>query len=452
MNYGKNETERKIRKADSKAKKYTSKLVLSIFKAFFVMCLFSLILGTSIGFGMFKGIIDSAPKVDVESIVPSGYATTVFDSAGNVTDILVMAGANRQEATYDELPQELIDAFVAIEDSRFWTHKGIDMRSILRAARGVLTKENKGGGSTITQQLIKNNVFEGGMETTFGAKLERKLQEQYLALQLEKTLDKKLILTNYLNTINLGNNTLGVKVAARRYFDKEVSDLTLSEATVIAGITQNPSRLNPITGRENNEEKRKVILQYMYEQKLITKEQQEEALADDVYSRIQNVDLVSKETMTPYSYFTDELITQVKETLKKKLGYTETQAHNLVYSGGLQIYTTQVPEIQAIVDEEINNPDNYIAARFSIDYRLSVTHQDGTTKHYSDETLKTWKKNVEGVKAYDGLYDSQEEIQADIEKYKAYVVMEGDTVIGENLATTLQPQTSSSSWTRLPDR
>ena len=112
-------------------------------------------------------------------------------------------------------------------------------------------------------------------------------------------MSKELILTNYLNTINLGNNTLGVKVAARRYFGKEVSDLTLSECTVIAGITQNPSRLNPISGRERNEEKRRVILQYMFEQGYISKDQQEEALADNVYDRIQIVDSITKENSTP---------------------------------------------------------------------------------------------------------------------------------------------------------
>ena len=129
--------------------------------------------------------------------------------------------------------------------------------------------------TSITQQLIKNNVFSGGNEPTLGESLERKIQEQYLAIQLEKTMDKKIILKNYLNTINLGNNTLGVKAAAKRYFDKDVSELTLSEATVIAGITQNPSRFNPLSekGRQRNEEKRRVILQYMYEQEKITKEQ-----------------------------------------------------------------------------------------------------------------------------------------------------------------------------------
>ncbi len=441
MNYGKNATEKKIKAANSKNRKYTTRVFLTFLKTCFILCLFAVLVTASAGVGILMGIIDNAPELNVESIVPIGYATTVYDSAGNLTDTLVTAGSNREEATFDELPEDLINAFVAIEDSRFWTHNGIDLRSISRAAVGVLTGENRGGGSTITQQLIKNNVFNGGMETSFGAKLERKLQEQYLALQLTKSMDRKLILTNYLNTINLGNNALGVKVAARRYFNKEVSDLTLSECTVIAGITQNPSRLNPITGREKNEEKRKVILQYMYEQGYISKEEQEEALADDVYSRIQNVDTVSKEAATPYSYFTDELTQQVKETLMDKLGYTETQAHNLLYSGGLQIYTTQDPVIQSIVDEEVNNPDNYTAKRYSAEYRLSITHADDTTEHFSEKSVKAWHSTVlhDG---FDGLYNSEEAVQEDIDAYKAYLLKEGDTIVGESLTKILQPQVS----------
>lgn len=442
MNYGKQETERKIRTANARGKKYTSKIFLTFFKTFFLLCVFICVVGVSVGFGMFKGIIDSAPEITALNITPSGYATTLYDNAGNLTDTLVTAGSNRQEATFDELPQHLTDAFVAIEDSRYWTHHGIDIRSIVRAAVGILTNDPRGGGSTLTQQLIKNNVFEGGMETSFGARLERKLQEQYLALELEKTMSKELIITNYLNTINLGNNTLGVKVAARRYFNKDVSELTLSESAVIAGITQNPAHLNPITGQEKNEQKRKVILQYMFDQEMITKTEQEEALADDVYSRIQNVDLVTKESATPYSYYTDELIEQAKEAIKSQLGYTDTQAHNLLYSGGLEIHTAQDPVLQKIVDEEINNPDNYTAARFSMEYRLSVSLEDGTTKHYSEESIKSYHKQELKESNYDGLYDSEEKIQADIDQFKEYIIKPGDTVIGETLNKTLQPQVS----------
>ena len=435
-------TEKRLQAANSRSDKYRSRIFLTFIKTCCVLCLFCVLVISSIGIGIVMGIIDNAPELNVDSIVPIGYATTVYDSTGNLTDTLVTAGSNREEATFDELPRDLINAFVAIEDSRFWTHNGIDLRSISRAAVGVLTGENRGGGSTITQQLIKNNMFNGGMETSFGAKLERKLQEQYLALQLTKSMDRKLILTNYLNTINLGNNALGVKVAARRYFNKDVSDLTLSECAVIAGITQNPSRLNPISGQEANAEKRKVILQYMFEQGYISKDQQEEALADNVYDRIQIVDSITKENSTPYSYFTDELTSQVKTALMEKLGYSETQAHNLLYSGGLQIYTTQDPKLQAIVDEEINNPDNYNVVRYSIEYRLSLQHADGTKEHFSQNNIKAWHKDILQETDFDALYNSEEEARGDAENFKNYIKKDTGEVIGESITVTLQPQIS----------
>ena len=440
----------KIRDSHSRSHKYASRLVLDLFKFFFVVLLFLVLTGIGVGLGILRGIIDNAPDVDPMSFGPRGFATKVYDIQGNLTDTLVMSGSNREAATYDELPEDLINAFVAIEDSRFWTHNGIDLRSIARAAVGVLTDDYAGGGSTLTQQLIKNNVFKGGQESSFGALLERKFQEQYLAVNLEKTLAettgsvenaKKQILTDYLNTINLGNNTLGVKVAARRYFNKDVSELTLSECAVIAGITQSPSRLNPISGREKNEEKRKVILQYMYEQGYITKEEQDEALADNVYDRIQDVDLLTKETTSPYSYFTDELIEQVMEALMYQFGYTETQAHNLLYSGGLSIFTTQDPDLQTIVDEEVNDPENYDTAKYSIEYRLSVTHGDGTTEHFSEKNVEAFHQAA-FQDGFNGLYASEEAAAADIELYKGSILAADDTILAERVQYILQPQLS----------
>ncbi len=448
--YGMAATQQKIKNSHSRSRKYASRLFLNLFKLFFAVLLFLLLTGFGIGAGIVKGIIDSAPDVDPLSFGPSNFATKVYDSQGNLTDTLVMSGSNREAATFEELPQELLDAFVAIEDSRFWSHNGIDLRSIARAAVGLLTDDYAGGGSTLTQQLIKNNVFEGGRETSLGARLERKFQEQYLAVKLELTLTEMLgstraakeqIITDYLNTINLGNNTLGVKVAARRYFNKDVSDLTLSECAVIAGITQNPAHLNPISGRERNEEKRKVILQYMYEQGLISKDKQEEALADDVYDRIQNVDLITRDASSPYSYFTDELVSQVMEALVTQLGYTETQAHNLLYGGGLSIHTTQDPQIQAIVDEEVNNPENYDTAKYSVEYRLSVTHSDGTTQHFSEGNLENYHKTVLRDQ-FNGLYPSKEAADADIEQFKGYLLTESDTILAEHIQYVLQPQLS----------
>ena len=126
----------------------------------------------------------------------------------------------------------------------------------------------------------------------------------------------------------------------------------------------------------------------------------------------------------------------------EKLDYSESQASNLLYSGGLQIYTTQDPDLQAIVDEEINNPDNYSAAKYSVEYRLSVTHADGSTQHYSEENLKTFHKTELGNPSFDGLYKTEEAVQADIDAFKAWLLKDGDEIIGERQNLILQPQTS----------
>ena len=440
MDFSKRAVEKKLKDNKTNSRKYFNKIIVWVLKILLVVFILLAVFGLSAGVGIFMGIIDNTPKISIESIVPMGYATSVYNADGELTDTLVMEGSNRAEVTYDELPEDLVNAFVAIEDSRFWEHNGIDTRAIFRAAKGVLTGDSEGGGSTITQQLIKNNVFNGGFEKSFGEKLERKFQEQVLAVELEKTMDKKLILTNYLNTINLGNNSLGVKVAAKRYFNKDVSDLTLSECAVIAGITQNPSKLNPITGKERNAEKREIILQYMEEQGYITEQQRLEALADPVYDRIQNVDIVSRENMKTYSYFTDELVDQVSEVLKTEFGYTDTQAHNLLYSGGLSIYTTQDPAMQKIVDEEVNDPENYLSSKYAIEYRLSVQDKLGSTTHYSEKTMQQWAKDNE--KSYSVLYETEEDAQAAVDEYRNSIVGEDDEIVGESLVTTLEPQVS----------
>ena len=236
-------------------------------------------------------------------------------------------------------PKDLQHAFVAIEDERFYKHNGIDLQGIARAAVvGIARGGNfTEGASTLTQQLIKNNVFPNfTKEKTFYDKFQRKIQEQYLALQIEKKMDKSEIIESYLNTINLGQNCLGVQAASQRYFGKDVSDLTLSECAVIAGITQSPSTYDPITHPDNNKVRRNKVLKNMLEQDYISQKQYDEALADDVYARIQTTNTASQADNT-YSYFVDALAQQVIQDLKDQLGYTDTQAYNAVYSGGLSI-------------------------------------------------------------------------------------------------------------------
>lgn len=442
MNYGKKGAAEKYRSAVSGSAKISKKVFVIGFKGLMVALLAVVVLGACAGVGVFRGIIESAPDISNIDVSPTGYSSMIYDADGNETTKLVASGANRIYVSIDEIPQYLQQAFVAIEDERFYEHNGIDTKGILRAAFvGISSGGNfSEGASTITQQLLKNNVFqEWTQEQYFLEKLKRKIQEQYLAMELEKEMDKSLIIENYLNTINLGQNTLGVQAASKRYFNKDVSALTLSECGVIAAITQNPSRYNPVRNPENNAERRKKVLNNMEEQGYITKEQLDEALADDVYQRIQNVNAETEEA-SPYTYYEDALIEQVLTDLVEQKGYSRTQAYNLVYSGGLSIYSAQDSRIQQICDEEFSDSDNFPeGSEVALTYRLTVTHPDGTQENYSEKTLQAYYTTSD--EDYSIIYKNEKTANQAVEQYRATVVQEGDTV-DEVITLTPQPQAS----------
>ncbi len=413
-----------------------------LFKAF-LLCLIVVGVTGVVGVGVFaKKIIDDSPEISPDKVKPKGFTSFVYADDGT-TEIarFVKSGANRTSKSISEIPEDLQHAIVAIEDERFYEHNGIDLQGIIRAGViGLTSGDFSQGASTLTQQLIKNNLFDFMNEDTFYDSVKRKLQEQYLAVQIEKQMDKDAILESYLNTINLGQNCLGVQAAAKRYFGKNVNDLTLSECAVIAGITQSPSRLNPISNPEGNAKRRKKVLDDMLEQGYIDQAAYDEAMADDVYARIQSVNSVTNES-SPYSYFVDALVLQVIDDLMGQLGYTETQAYNAVYSGGLSIYSTQSLLMQQICDEEANNDANYPSLKeYGLDCAITVTRADGTVENYSSGHIKQYAKNAYGDSQ--GLvYSSEEAARAMVEEWKSTIAREGDTY-DENINITPQPQSS----------
>ena len=233
MNYGKDSVTAKKKMIESSSTRWGRRFLI-LFARTFLVCLLGIgIIGFCGGIGVFKGIIDSAPTINLEDATPSRFSSFIYDTEGNQIAKLVAEDSNRVPVTMDQIPQDLADAFVAIEDERFYKHNGIDIEGIMRAAyRAAVTLfQEKQGASTITQQLIKNTVLTTWtQEKTLFESVKRKVQEQYLAIQLEKTTqDKSKILEQYMNTINLGQNTLGVQAAAKRYFNKNVWELNLSE-------------------------------------------------------------------------------------------------------------------------------------------------------------------------------------------------------------------------------
>ena len=412
------------------------------------------ICGISAGLGAYQGILASTPEIRLSDVVASGEATIVYDCEGNEIDQYVSINSNRiQINNMDLIPEHLGQAFVALEDKRFYQNNGIDIEGIARSGWRFITTLGKAkeGASTITQQLLKNTIFTTWTEENGNLikMIKRKLQEQYLALEIAKNFSKEEILLRYMNAINLGQNTLGVESASQRYFGKSCSALTLSESAVIASITQNPSGLNPIRYPEENAKRRKKCLNEMLELEFITQEEYDEAMDDTeaVYERIQQHDAdfrVSTNT-TSGSYFSDALFEQVLDDLINVAGYSEVMAESLIYAGGLRIESTMDPAIQAIADEEFSNPDNYPEnVKWYLNYALTIFSADGEKHNFSKENMMSWfKANMD--KKFNLIFSSQDDAQEAIATYRSAMlsdlgVADDEDNYAETISMSPQPQ------------
>lgn len=442
MNYGRRGIKKRQKAMNSPTTKVGKFCGVSLFAIATFAVVTVAVAGMCAGVGLFMGVVDTAPDISNVDVAPAGYSTTVYDSEGNQITKLVAENSNRVYVKLDKIPLDMQHAFVAIEDERFYTHNGIDIKGIMRAGVKALSGNLSQGASTITQQLLKNNVFTSWTEeSSLVDKFKRKFQEQYCAIQLEKRMSKDQILENYLNTINLGQGTLGVQAASQRYFGKNVSDLNLSESAVIACITQNPSKWNPISHPENNAERREEVLKKMKNQGYINDAQFNEAMADDVYSRIQVVnEKVEKKTI--YTYFVDELTEQVLNDLQENLGYSYTQAYNSLYSGGLSIFTTQDPRIQSICDEQFANEENYPPnTRYYLKYEASYTDSENDAVNFSTQYFEKHFKEKRG-NGFNCIFNTEEEAYEAIEEFKQDVEEPGYKFITESISLTPQPQAS----------
>lgn len=447
MNYGRKNTTKRRSALQARSSRKRKRTSMRWFKVLLLIFLGIGIIALAGGGLLFKKILDDTPKITADSIKPSAYTTTAYANDGEtVLGTFVSAGSNRVYTTLENIPEYLQKAFIAVEDSRFYEHNGIDMKGITRAAvKGLTSGHFSQGGSTITQQLIKNSVFPNFSKETKFQKIERKVQELYLAIQIEKIVDKNEILENYLNTINLGQNTLGVQAAAKRYFGKDVSELTLSECATIAAITKSPTGYNPLTNPEANQKRREKVLSDMLEQGKISQDEYDTALTDteDVYARIQTANTEYKESLTVNSYFLDEVSKAVQKDLINKLGFTEDQAYSAVYSGGLKIITTQDLTMQKICDEELNRASNYPSSiDWTVSGAISIAHEDGSQKHYDHNSFGKYVVNLYGEKyGPTGMtFPSEEKANAMIDQYIETLKTSDSDTVYTNITLSPQPQ------------
>ncbi len=326
------------------------------FLSFTLSLLIALCAAVAYGAIWARTVPESDLKEELFSIGVSDRTTRLYryDENGEPVELTGDRISGYENALYcplSDMPENLKNAFIAIEDKRFYEHGGVDWLRTISAVRSYLTGEGGAtfGGSTITQQLIKN--LTGDSEKS----IKRKVGELMRATKVEAKLSKNAILEQYLNVVNLAENCYGVKTAANAYFSKEPSELSLSECASIAAITNNPSKYDPIKHPENNRARRDLILSEMLQQGMIDEESYRKAVSDEVTLR------VNSEAMTGRvnSWYADLAVSDVIKALVAEKGYTEAEASRLVYCGGLKIYVAMHEELQSAVTEYYENTENF---------------------------------------------------------------------------------------------
>ncbi len=378
---GGSHSRRQRHKSKKKKKKYKwsfKRFLWSMFKLGFCLCL---IAGLAV-IGYVWSIISDAPEIDTSNIYSMlSQSSVLYDDAGEVMDSIVGSdGENRTIVSLSEMPETLRYAFIALEDKTFETHNGFNIVRIFGAIRdAVFSGGDISGTSTITQQLARNLYLEDQMTER---SLNRKITEAYYAIILEEKLTKDEILETYLNTIYFGSMGYGVQAASQAYFSKDVSELTLAECAALAALPQAPSDyalVKQVSANEINDDTENLImtdgdvayvwndsealanriktcLALMLEQGYITEAEYNKAILVEVKDMVNpNVESFSTES----NYFADYVIETVISDLQEEYGYDYSTAYNMVYSGGLRIYTTMNTEIQTIVETELEDSSNF---------------------------------------------------------------------------------------------
>ena len=437
MDYSKENNKRRKRRAKNKTKRVSNKIAVYVFRTAIIVLLVGgfALAGTLVG--AYMGILENAPELSDIQELSMSFTTIIRDSNGEEFDRL--SGAeDREYATKDMIPKNVKNAFVSIEDERFYNHNGVDYKGFVRAMWEnikSLGDENATtqGASTITQQLIKNKI--GLMRNT----IITKLQEQYLAIHYEEELTalygsteaaKDYILELYLNVISLGDNTYGVQAAALNYFGKDVSEVTLEESCIIAAITQNPFYNNPFRDPVKNSKRAQTALDKMLELGFITQKEYDAADLDAAYASILSTKQAVAEQSSYHSYYVDQVTSEIIKDLMKEYKLTSQEASTWIYQAGLDVFTNMDPVIQAIVDEAYMSEEWFPQNEYCVEILYTLSTRNTLTNAVTHHPTKR-----EFVPTFD-------DVEAAIEGLRDKMLGPDDAIDGEVYYASPQPQGS----------
>ena len=362
---------RNSKKANTKKSSSAGGLFWNTLKAIFKI---AIPVAFIIGAALVTFIIAAAEPIDVDDLrLDLTSSICYLNEEGKVMEFEKISGStNRFWVEYDKVPQYMKDAFISIEDERFLSHKGFDIKRTIKAVFDYFRVGSEAqGGSTITQQLVKN-LTNNQKRTPI-----RKIQEIWMAYQLERQLTKDQILELYMNTIYLAQGVNGVQTASQLYFDKDVWDLSLAECASIAGITQYPSYYDPFLQPENNKKKQEIVLKKMLELGKITQEEHDEAVAEKLDFKKGNMQV----TVSNQSYIAETIIKDAIHLLMEEEGLSETIAKKKIYSGGYQIISTVDPTVQSAIDKVFKDPANFPKSPYEDYPQGAIVVMDPQTGH-----------------------------------------------------------------------
>ena len=316
--------------------------IFKILKIIVTALLALFVAGVVAGGSLFTYYAIRSPKITEESLVAT-TSSKIYDNQNNL--IADLGAEKRVNATTDQIPPDLVNAIVAIEDHRFFDHRGVDVVRIGGAFLNNLRHSSTQGGSTLTQQLIKLTYFS---TSTADQTISRKAQEAWMAIQLERQASKQQILTYYVNKVYMSNGNYGMQTAAQAYYGKDLKDLSLPQLALLAGMPQAPNQYDPYTNPEAATERRNLVLKEMYDLKYITAEQYEQAVNTSVTDGLQSLKASSS-----YPAYMDNYLKEVIEEVQNKTGY------NLLTTG-MDVYTNVDSAAQQML-WDIYNSDSYVA-------------------------------------------------------------------------------------------
>ena len=304
--------------------------------------------------GAVRGVFESAPVVTEEEILSDGLESVLYDRTGAQIQTLNEEGREKQYVSLQDVSEAAQNAIVATTDQRYYEHHGMDIRGFIQSLFGQGDLELENSTRTLSQQLLLNQVFADKKMHSIYDQFSHTIQKQYLAIQMEKNMGKDKILECYLNTLYFGENLVGIEAASQYYFMKPASDLTASEAAVLAAVGEDCEEYDPIFQQAANRRMRAKILENMLNMEVLTEEEYEDALGEDVYLELQGVVNRKSQASRAEDYYVDAVVSQVVSDLMNKEGYSQTQAYHAVYQEGLKIYTCLDSEIQSICENEVN--------------------------------------------------------------------------------------------------